>query len=413
MKCLVVHDRAEVATQICTLIEDWLGGMAEVHVASDLIGARRCLQEHVFDLLIVDLTIPFILGKSQADFRVADQLLTELFATTALNPPGDVIGLSRDVDALQSLDTSINSHLMATIREDAEGSWKQQLRDKITYAMRASVARSVIANQHYLYDALIVTAMDKEMEPYLSLVEMSPAPHFNGAQEFLFRDKSSKIRKGVAFSVGRSGQPSAASLTQALIMSFRPRFAMMSGYCGGVKGKVKFADLVFFEASYAWDYGKWSEELDPVTNEKRSTFYSRPNPIDITDLDTHRIARAIKMSDFSKRPHLLRLAEEKSRGKIAGFDIHVCPAASGSAVVADDDIVRKIRGLNESIWAVDMESYGFYHAAKYTPVVRPEFICVKSVSDFCNGEKGDDFHDACSAISARAVIEMLTRHCVF
>jgi nucleoside phosphorylase len=83
-------------------------------------------------------------------------------------------------------------------------------------------------------------------------------------------------------------------------------------------------------------------------------------------------------------------------------------AASGSAVVANDTIVAQIRGLNDSIRAVDMESYGFYDACLKTFVAKPKFICLKAVSDFCNGEKGDDYHKYCSLLSAISTRRLLS-----
>lgn len=171
-------------------------------------------------------------------------------------------------------------------------------------------------------------------------------------------------------------------------------------------------DAAFFESAYDWDYGKWSEETGK-NGERRPKFRPRPSPISIMDQKTHRAAREVVQSDFSKLPDFRRRVEQLSKGKLDSIALHLSPAGSGSAVVANEAIVSGIRGLNESIWAVDMECYGFYYAAKTTRVINPQFICIKSVSDFCNGEKGDDLHEVCSDISAAAVMEILTRHWEF
>ena len=192
-------------------------------------------------------------------------------------------------------------------------------------------------------------------------------------------------------------------MSQALITFFRPKIALMSGYCGGVTNKVELGDLIFFEASYDWDYGKWEED----ENSKNLVFRARPSPIGIEGSDTHAIARHYLTSSFNGNPTLLGRVHKESLGNLSKFGMHLCPVASGSAVVANDAIVTQIRDLNDSIQAVDMESYGFYHASKYTRVLPPQFLCVKSVSDFCNGQKEDGLHNACSFISASAVSDIL------
>jgi hypothetical protein len=55
-----------------------------------------------------------------------------------------------------------------------------------------------------------------------------------------------------------------------------------------------------------------------------------------------------------------------------------------------------------------MESYGFYSAAKNTFVVKPEYLCVKAVADFCNGDKESGLHEACSLMSATIVHHIAT-----
>lgn len=410
MKTLIVHDRCDVATELCTIVQAVLGPNTHIDVAEDYHSAYEFLNSSIYDLLIVDLTIPFRKGDAHPDFKAVEQLLKEIFSYDTLNIPGDVIGITYDISALNLVKTSLGPHLMVTIEEDSEGLWKTYLRDKINYANRAAKTRSININQHYDYDALIVTAMDKEMHPYKECFELQDEiKHFPGATEFLFNDKDGVMRKGIAYSIGRSGQPSAASLSQALISTFRPKIALMSGYCGGVKTKVKLGDLIFFEAAYAWDYGKWSEESNGFLR-KKHIFSARPDPISISGMKTHRVARHIVQKYSGKIPEFDESIKKLSKGKLSSISHYLKPAGSGSAVVANDKIIAQIRGLNESIWAVDMECYGFYHAAENTTVVRPQFICVKAVSDFCNGEKGDDFHEACCQISAAAVHEILTQH---
>ncbi len=69
-------------------------------------------------------------------------------------------------------------------------------------------------------------------------------------------------------------------------------------------------------------------------------------------------------------------------------------------------MIARIKSLNENILAADMEAYGLYYAAKNTNVVKPMFICVKSVLDYCDSKKNDGVHAACNFISAKVAIEL-------
>jgi nucleoside phosphorylase len=413
MTVLVIHDREKVAAQIEDLLRETVEGTVMIDVADDQRVAKVFLTDKIYDLVIVDLTIPFFKGKDEPTFQAADLLLRELFEYESFNVPGDVIGITRDDTALQAVENSLGPHLMVTIREDSVGLWKASLADKVRYAFRASRTRSISVNRHHDRDLLIMTAIDKELDPYRQRFELSPIPHFRGAYEFAFM-AGGKARSGVAFSAGRSGQPPAASFAQALITMFRPRLALMSGYCGAVstsddpdKRKVKLGDLILVEASYAWDYGKWTEEKEG--EETISVFRSRPEPIDVRNSPIHDLVREFMRSDFAKDPVLLAEVSRLSKGAVNDFAMHRGPLASGSAVVTNDRIVEQIRGLNEAMLGVDMESYGFYQAAETTRVVKPQFLCLKSASDFCNGEKGDDLHEACSFISASAAAWLIER----
>jgi nucleoside phosphorylase/CheY-like chemotaxis protein len=408
MKVLVVHDRDEIKDEICNLLNDEQIEGGDLDCAIDVVGAREKLRINIYDLLIIDLTLPHHSGDFNPGYEQTDLLLNELFNYGNLNSPGDIIGITKDLAALDRVANSILAHMMAAIEEDGDGAWRRQLRDKINYVKRIARSRQLSSNQHYIYDVLVMTALDEEMAPLAEHYEFSDVTYFEGAMEFGFTDKFGDVRKGIAFSVGKSGQPSAASWTQSLITFFRPKLALMCGICGGIDDKVGIGDIIFFEAAYAWDYGKWVEKKKFYgLGGTSSVFRSRPDPIGLEGTRTEKLARSYVASDFHKQPKFLQMLKEKSLGKINDVNMHFKPAASGSAVIANDEVIEKVVGLNDSIRAVDMESYGFYHAALKTQVCKPEFLCVKSVSDYCSTSKNDDFHPLCSEISASLVADII------
>lgn len=408
MDVIIVHDRDLIAAEIARIISS-IDPSARVDFANDSRSARKLLAIRAYDLMVLDLTIPQIIGRDQPSFGNTEALLNEIYVYGDLLAPADLIGISREAEAIDLMRSGLGSHFMVSLSEREDGLWMDQLADRVKYAFRSMESKQISLSRHFGVDALIVTAMDEEFFPYHSLFDLSKDGVYSEVSRFTFTDKHGLPRVGVAFPIGVSGQASAASRTQSLISWFRPKLAIMSGYCGGVKGKVDLGDMCFFESSAPWDYGKWDETRDPQGNLISEEFKSRPNALSIREDEIKRAVRDICINGGCLTPQ-----EQLSIKDLLPKQIDSQPkfllthAASGSAVVANDTIVAQIRGLNDSIRAVDMESYGFYDACLKTFVAKPKFICLKAVSDFCNGEKGDDYHKYCSLLSAISTRRLLS-----
>ena len=400
VKVLVVHDRAEVGDSIKAILTGLGVGVEDIRYAEDGNTARKELQSDLFDLVVIDLTLPHMAGRTETTYAIVEELLLELFEGEGLNVPGDLIGITKDPKALENIDTQIGPHLMAIVEEDEDGLWRDRLADRIRYAMRASQSRQRSANQHFVYDAAIITALDKELLPYREIFELTPHPYAPGVQTFLFQDVKGTIRKGVSFAVGRAGQASSASATQALLTQFRPKLIVMSGFCGGLAGKTKIGRILIGDRVVDWDFGKWTG----AGNE--AVFVARPDPIGIRDLPIHLMLRGLEGSRLKAHNDIVVQASALSDGRITEVDMKLVPMASGSSLVADSAIIPKIQGLNEDIVGVDMEAYGFYYAAKHAPVIRPQFVVIKTVSDYCDRAKDKKDQAACSYLSAKVVEEI-------
>jgi len=404
MKVLVVHDRPDVTKELIDLLVSLKVERHMIDIAEDGVSVRSALQQKIYDLAIFDLTIPHIKGRFAADYSTAEQIFHELFYTESMNVPGDLIGLTKEADALGHINASIGPHLMAVVEETNDDRWKTLLKDRIEYATKSVRTRQRSINSRYDYDALVVTALDKEFAPYREIFELKEVPHTPGAYEFLFRDLKGQHRRGVSYSIGRAGQSAAASHTQALVSQFRPRLALMSGFCGGIKEKkVTIGQIIIAESIFDWDYGKWKGEGD------KAVFVARPEPITIRDTKAHRLARRIVDEGLTDQLQVAERARVLSGDKINAVKLSLAPIASGSAVVADEEVIPRISSLNEDICGVDMEAYGFSFATTKTPVVKPEFIWVKTVADFCDRHKADTDHAACCYLSAMVVREILLK----
>jgi len=393
MNVLIVHDRPKAGEEIRGIVAG-ICPKSLVEVVTDASSARERLAANFYDLLILDLTIPIISKKEAVGFQVAEGLLEELVGSPALLSPANVVGITRDEDALYNIQNNIGPHLMAIIAEDVDGRWRQQLGDRVRYVLDSAGARSRALLTNHGLDLLLITALDQEISPYRDFFEMQDYPSIPGVSEFAFTDKDGNARRGACFAIGRAGQPSAASETQGLLCNLRPRLAIMTGFCGGVPGKAELGDILFAELALDWDYGKWKP------SEETAKLYPRPEPVVIRNSRTHRIARKLVADGLPDPMPLKASMALLSKGEIINPAMRLAPFASGSAVIGDETLLDGIRELNENIGGVDMESYGFYFACEHAHAARPQFICIKAVADACGTQKDDRLHAACSFASA-------------
>ena len=404
MRVLIVHDRIDVATAIQQLFLKELS--CPIDVVGNVFAAKDQMRQHSYDLAVIDLTLPVMAGLSETRLEYVETLLNEIFEGGDLKTPADLIGISRDGEAVEAIRNSISQHLLAIISEDPDGAWQQRLLDKVRYVKNIRRGRLLAATTVHEVDAFIITALDKEFRPYRKLLELRPCDDFPNASEFSFVARDGHAKRGIVVSAGKSGQVPSASLAQAVITQLRPRLAMMTGFCGGVAKRVALGDVAMFTSTAAWDYGKWEEGV----NGGPPQFRARPDALSIPVGRAAAMIRALAdqrqvFSDaaIAETSRMLGSLDKNPEAKAVG-------AGSGSAVVTSEVILSRIVDLNDNIHAIDMESYGFYHACLNTSVVRPDFICIKGVADHCNGDKDSKWHEPCSFLSATLALDLLRKH---
>ena len=80
--------------------------------------------------------------------------------------------------------------------------------------------------------------------------------------------------------------------------------------------------------------------------------------------------------------------------------IHVGPMASGASVIADDEAARSIATQHRELMAIEMEAYAVMAAAEYASDPKPTAVIIKSVCDYADAKKNDDWQKYASYTSA-------------
>ena len=84
---------------------------------------------------------------------------------------------------------------------------------------------------------------------------------------------------------------------------------------------------------------------------------------------------------------------------------------SGSAVVASKDYVEQmIAPQNRKIIGLDMEIYGVFYACEHNSFHKPKCFAMKSVVDYADGNKNDNYHDYACYTSAAALKEFVIKY---
>ena len=82
--------------------------------------------------------------------------------------------------------------------------------------------------------------------------------------------------------------------------------------------------------------------------------------------------------------------------------VYVGPMACGTTVVANSEIVEKqVHSQYSSTAALDMESYAVMYAVKEAPAPAPKGLVIKSVCDYADEEKSDQYQKFAAYTSAQ------------
>lgn len=172
----------------------------------------------------------------------------------------------------------------------------------------------------------------------------------------------------------------------------------MTGICASVPNKTNLGDVVVAKQIFDYGSGKIQDgiikpDYTPLEMMEVLTNYATEAAYDNETL------RAIRDS--------WPIAQGKPDTELKA---HVGPFCSGAAVVADDSIVAGITEHKRSLIGIDMEAYGVATACVTSLSHRTPFLIVKSVQDYANSDKNDDYRLYAAFTSAKFVYEFIRKY---
>lgn len=231
----------------------------------------------------------------------------------------------------------------------------------------------------YNYFAALIYVTQTEHAAIMRMYDWKPKKYRGDSQHYVETTVmiDGKARKIIAAQQDEMGMTAAATLSMKIIQHVRPKYLIMPGIAAGINdeegGNQIYGDVIL--ANRVWNYsnGKYvsPEEAEIVFGE--IGFIPRPTIIDIDKSLFSVFKEAIKRTDNQ-------------------CYVHIGPLASGSAVVANKSVLEKqITGKYENTQGLEMEAYGVAYAAKHATEPQPRAIIAKSICDFADSRKDDNY----------------------
>ncbi len=232
--------------------------------------------------------------------------------------------------------------------------------------------------QAYNYFAALIYVTDTEHASVMRMFDWQEVTLTGDDQTYYMIELSDgdKTKKIVAARQDEMGMCASAALSMKLMEQFRPQYLIMPGIAAGTSslsdqqmyGDVLISDLV-------WNY----------SNGK----YVAPQNADIIFGNIGFIPRPTWIRTDPKILEVLKKAIRDPRNECY---VHIGPLASGSAVVANSDLVdMQIRSQFDETIGLEMEAYGVVYAAKHAIEPKPYAIIAKSICDFADSRKDDNY----------------------
>jgi nucleoside phosphorylase len=401
MKLLIVDDSDKKADEVVALFRSSLAG-ARVERAKSFRSALQRLESEAYDLLVLDMVLPIRDGESPSNDG-GRKILSEIEDGASCRPPSHIICLTEFPEVADQFRTEASKKLVhVVVYSETSSTWRDSLGAKARQIQKR-IQEADSFPSDYKIDVAIVTS-----SPKVELKEVLKISGFVG--EFHQRDclhyfsSSWTTVEGGILSVVACAAPvmgmTAASITATKVIErWRPRYLVMTGIAAGAKkNEQDYGDILVAEAAYDYGSGKITETED----EKR---FFTPSYSQIR-IDASLQALLQRWERDQLQTDAIRRAWHRSLSSSPRIILGLL--ASGAAVVQSNELVDDILEKSRKVVGLDMEAYGVFHAAHLATSPAPKVLVVKSVSDFADTRKSDDWQQYAAFTSAHFVHQFFT-----
>jgi nucleoside phosphorylase len=354
--------------------------------------AKLKLVAKKYDILLLDIQIPNSLGED-INVKGGVELLNWIDIYPHCSKPKRIIGLTSHDSTRSEYEKffiSKGHHLLKTTIDDE--SWLETIKSSCDYLETKN-------EENLEFDICIITAMShNELQAILDLpitwkglsLKEDPSTYYTGQINTDFGEKSIVISHSP-----RMGLSAASALTSKMCIKFSPKFVIMAGIAAGIKNKVNFGDILVGDPCWDWGNGKLTEEKG------ESLFQAAPHQENLSiDIRT----KIQKIRD--NKLYVNEIRDNWKGNHQTELSVKLGPIASGSVVLEDPKTTTNIIRQHRETIGIEMEAYGVMTA---TSISSPSShaIIIKSVCDFADPEKSDDWQKYACYTSAQFVYHFI------
>ncbi len=401
LKIIIIDDDPEKVKKYKKLLGEYVEiNEYSIRTAASVEEAERIMKEEQYDLALLDLYLPLRYG-DDPNPEHAIQLLNDMSDEDELKMPYNIVGITGWKDADPKYKEFFDKMLLAyIIYEQDSDDWKERLKNKIEFLLKAQ--RNVQCAVDFDYDVAIVNALESEnIHVRRALGDEGWEEHRVPADKStLYFVKKLELENGKTIRIVtcyalQMASTASAALTTKLIVNFRPRYVFMTGIAAGVnRHEVNLGDIMV--ATKVWDGASGKIKTDEEGND---IFYP-----DFHELPLNPDIESLVSSLASKRDLLNKIEESYTNNNSKPqyrLQVRKGPIASVPAVLSSEEEIKKLTVHVRKIIGIEMEGYGVFYAANNSAHPRPEYVClIKSVSDYADPKKSDNYQDYCMYTSA-------------
>lgn len=250
-------------------------------------------------------------------------------------------------------------------------------------------------NKHDSADIVMLTVTDTEynaVQLFYDWEDYSPEGDVQSYQISNF-DKDGRQITVIHTKMDEMGMTASAATAMKMIYKFRPKYIIMVGIAAGVArdetNEQIYGDVLVPDIVWNYSMGKF------VSPEQSDIIYG--------DVGFKPRSKSIRIPDM-----ILDCVRKAAKDEENQCHIHIGPMACGSTVVANRTILeRQVHSQFGNTIGLDMESYAVAYAALHSDEPKPMPIIIKSICDFANSEKSDDYQKF-AAFTSCEFVKLLT-----
>ena len=245
-------------------------------------------------------------------------------------------------------------------------------------------------NREYDYYVALITATATEEAGLRHMYSDWKPVYLEGDDQRYYETaftRGGKTLKVITARQHEMGMTAAGILTMKMISEFRPKYVIMVGIAAGIAYK-NAVDQIYGDVvvpDVVWDYssGKFVSSKRGAVNFGGVGFIPRPHFVNTDEAMLDAVERAMESPENE-------------------CHVHIGPMACGSTVVANSEVIEKqVHSQYGNTAALDMESYAVMYAVKEASVPKPKGLVIKSVCDYADEEKSDQYQKFAAFTSAQ------------